>query len=736
MAEYKKSKLDNIERTAKFLDRMLAKGVIDEGGDIRKAKIDDINRYVMSSGFDSITDFTNKLGLKHPEVNQVFNELTFTAGAHLKAAKDALLDGTDDDMRTSFNRHLRNRKLGLQLHEIEKPEEAGKAQLAGMVATLPLGMRAETMLSKAATKLKPWVSKGGIPTTVVAGGEGALYETPEVVESLTQDDGQALEKLYGLIYAGGGNALFGLLGYAGMSALSGGKSFIRNIFGGGSKAKAEGMFTDAVLKDSSVLRTDAAGQPLKYQTMDDAITELEERRRISPESKPVAADLGHDTRLTASAIIEGMDDDVRDPALNFLEARQKGIRSDEDLLRKGGQADRISTAVEQQTGIPEKNILMDTEELINIKQTQAQDGYNQAYNTGSPVTQTTEDGQALFKLMRTPEGKAAYVKGWNIARKHKMLDDRAPTLRNPKVVFAKGNPYYTIAELDYAQRGYRDVQNIQKRATDQTGMGPEELSQDVQLVKKFQEHLGNLSPKWKEVFQKYATDSRAHRAQEEGYKFFNKSPKKVEFDMSKLSDGEKEFYKIGAANAVYDYLGQAKLGTNIAGMIDDQPKMAENIKVLFGTEESFKDFVRKIIVENEANKTGQFVKNSQTPRILAKQEDLKKGSGGLGQTVSTLATASYSPVWAGRELTKDIASRNPLVRAGGGRTSTKLGQMLLEPDPAKQALMMRAAERGARRRPVIRKGWRKGAGLLGARAAEARRREMEKPYEKGGLLFN
>lgn len=744
MPEYKKDRSKkNIDRTAKILDRMLVNGRVDPAtGKRRKATLEDVNAYLQMSDFDSISEFNKAMEIVYPALGDYFNEFMFGYGNHVLAVQDTLQTGnTPDnwqDIKSEYKLNLKKRNVSQQLNRLENQASSDIARTAGMMSTMGPMMKVEDKIRKGtqAAGLGPKTSSMvSVPATGAI--EGGLYGSSEVVDNLIEDDGKALEKTIGMLTMGGAGALGSVLGFTVFNLGQRAGRPLFNFFGGGSEVEANKLLLDTVKRGES----EVTGR--RYQTVDDAIAELAERRQAAPHSQPVMADLNEDARLSAAAVVEGMSDDIRDPATKFFRNRQMGMRNPNTLVREGGQADRIQQKVEELTGIPESNLFKDVGTMKEAKMKEAEVGYKQAY-TQSPIDDSTPQGQEIMSLMFEPDFQAAYKKGLEINRKKRLTDDSIPEMRPTEAVFTPENNFFSIVELDYTQRGFRDLQNIKGKASDlKTAMGPTEFAADVGTVTKFQDLLGELSPQWRKTFDRYATDSKAERAMEAGYKSLNRSPKAVEAEIENMTAGERDWFKLGAAQSVYDFMGEGVgLGTNVAKMFDEQPKKTAVIQQIFGDFSKLRDFMKQVITENEANRTSAFMNQSQTRRIGQKQKQIEAADSGVQQAVNTAATVTYSPVWAARELATGSVSKNPFKAKRSQRVSTLLGGALMEPIPAKQEEILRYAERLVNRQPVKRRGRRKkAAGVLGRMAIDQRRRQLEEAqYPQSirgkGILFN
>ena len=623
MSEYKKDhSKENVDRTAKFLDRMLVEGRRDPAtGRMRKATLQDIEEYLQLSDFDSVGEFNQALGVKYPVLLEGFDQFMWQFGNSIAAMADVInvqhgpfgypmpnMPDSFAGVKQEYIERKKERDLAARLKRIEDPKAMGLAGGAGMLASIPRGMKIESALSKQIEKLGlNFPGSKTVERSLSVGGtgaiEGAAYGADDVIDAAIQDNGKALEQTIAMLYRGGAGALGALLGYGLWSGTQKAASPVYKMLGMDSDEAAGQILKDSITSGES----EVTGR--QYKTINDAIAELRERREISPQSQPVAADLNDSNRVLAQAVMEGMDDDVRNKGIKFLTDRQKGLRNDETLLREDGQAARIERKVEELSGIPESNLWTDLEVMKKKRASDADEGYLQAYS-GSPVTDDTEAGQRIMAFMfEEPEFRAAYEKGFEINRKRRITNPDIPAMRPPETVFTPQNNRFSIVELDYTQRGYRDITGIKAGSTDpKNALGKDELDADLGVVQEFQELLRKESPKWGEVFDKYATDSKANRAFEEGYKALNKSPKAIEAAMESMTEGQRDFFKKGAAQAVYDFMGEGvTTGTNVARMFDDQPKKSAIIQQLFGSTQQLREFMKQILTENEAFKTQQFM---------------------------------------------------------------------------------------------------------------------------------
>ena len=702
-AKKKKYKNDNVEKTAAALDQMLVHGI---GG--KPATLQHIKMYLKKKGFvknkeGSIISFTNSLGQKYGLDQNAINGMLVGAKAEIMGLVDQIQHGG------TYEEHYRNNVLPLKLKDVEEPLAAAGAEAAGaIVPTLALGIPAEL-------KLAQKLGSAGKATALVGAGEGAVAGA--------MSDTDALGRLIATGFGAGLGGVSGAIFYKLTDLLNSARRWGVQKLGWQDKEKeAAGLMMEDLTSQKSAVPSRMSDEGRTYAGAGDAIKELDERRINAPGSKPIIADLGENTRLSATAVIEGMDPKVRAEGLEFLDERQLGTRRPETLQRTGGQGERLTEAFFQKSGIPEINL----GKQIKLLQNQTLLDSRAAYNTAYRVSDATEDNAPdLVRMMDSPEFLKGYQKGYQINRLERQTDPNAPQLRSPKelrkmheqkVVLSDGTTKiippqlpkeFTIAELDYAQRGYRANNSVRKRSTTGEGMDDQELRAHSKILDQFNNLIGDLSPEYTAARRTYAFGDVAEDALNEGSKIMNKPPKTIANEIDELSEGERKYYKLGAASSIYNFMEKQGLGRNLGQLIDEHPDKFKRLEVLFGTTDNLKKFMRQVITEMEGTKTRGMVKQSQTARVQAAQKRI------LGERGAASVAPHPTDYGVAKQTSKSLADIISSKRYKGGKeVATQLGSALVQKNPAEQRRLLRRYDQLSKSAEQFRRGFTGGGGLL------------------------
>ena len=683
---------NNVSETAAALDAMLTRGlrVSEQSNRVRPARAEDIQNYLKSRGFvgadgeGSPAVFADSLGIKYGIDQSFANGVLLNWGSEIGALKDMLLKGGD------ITTHYRNRELGRSLLESEAPMSAYGAEAAGaLVPTIGMGLPAEAQLTK--RMMTPLQS-----AATVGAAEGAVYGLGA--------DGGGIDRMLSMMLSTGIGVGSAAAAYGLTTLLGQLKQGVHRRLGIQSKeGEAADITMEALRADTSELTGEG------YTTAEDAIAELQRRRVVAPGSQPIPADLGDEMRLTGQAVLEGGSPAQRSAGITQLQNRQKGVRA--PLVRRGGQSERVAEAFERGVGLKPSALDASIDQLQDATRRSSRAAYNTAYKMSDL------NDPRINQRMSLPDYRDAYRRGYEISVKEGRVDPETPVLRTPPESGVL-EPPYSVAELDYTSRGLRD--SIAKQMQSADGFGPQEKRAASMDLDHFLTVVDELSPEFGFARQTYALGSHAEDALTEGYNVMRKRPRAIEYDLQQLTTGEQKFYRIGAANAIFEQLEKQGLGRNVSQMIDEHPEQLRRIEILFGNEENFSKFMQRLITELEGAKTSSSLAGSQTARLQSKQRQIgiiPEGGESFVDAAGDIVTApitaptSSSGQLLGRAV--DYATLRPLKRRGALRVADALGDTLFEETPALQALKLQTMQQLAGKRALQRGQFRGAGGLLG-----------------------
>ena len=216
-----------------------------------------------------------------------------------------------------------------------------------------------------------------------------------------------------------------------------------------------------------------------------------------------------------------------------------------------------------------------TEALDEIAGRQARNAgkdYDAAFNIdGNPVmVDVTDEMRDLFKL---PAFDEAVEQARNVA-----AFDRVEMPSAKMIIDGKAPSQISLQELHYIKTGLDEVMGLGKRGQSKTSIG-RALERGLKGARaQFIDIIDEASPKvdgesaYKTARNKFAGDARLREAIEDGEGFFRMKPDELEAKVAKMSDSEKEAFRIGVAQAVRNSVD------NTADMADAGRKIFGNKK--------------------------------------------------------------------------------------------------------------------------------------------------------------
>ncbi len=168
--------------------------------------------------------------------------------------------------------------------------------------------------------------------------------------------------------------------------------------------------------------------------------------------------------------------------------------------------------------------------------------------------------------------------------------------------------------LDEILEGYRDGVTG-KLNLDQRGRAIEKVRQS--LLKE----LDAINPKYKEARAAWAGPSQSNTAMSMGEKFLKADKEEIQQAFSRLSDADKDFYRVGAARALQDKARSAADSADLSKRLFGNAQIREQIETVFGKGSADK-FAKAMGSESEMAHTGRFVLGgSNTANKFADAED-------------------------------------------------------------------------------------------------------------------
>jgi hypothetical protein len=455
---------------------------------------------------------------------------------------------------------------------------------------------------------------------------------------------------------------------------------VGGLVGGGAAGLAGRVATPiaeaAARQISPAAVTRQAASKLSQRITQDAeaggVTAGDIQSELSGTNKPLTLmDVGGENVKGAAGNVARTPGPGREVMSKFLNERDAGagprlIGDISDELSNGGTAFATGRALSAQ------------------RQTAAAPLYGKAYMAPALNPDTIAAGGALDNLMKRPSMPAAANNALAIAKE----EGRSPTSLG--LTFdADGNVKFegvpSWQTLDYVKRGLDDVLDGYRDKTtgrlvlDEKGRAINNTRQD------FLDFLDQNNPAYASARAAWSGPSQSMSAIKQGQGIFNRGPEQIAEDLSRLSPGDRDFYRLGAANALRDRIAKTSSGGNEANRIIGNDYVQQQLRPLFPDVGSYNRFINAAQSENKMFQTRNAVLgNSATAARLA--EDGQGGHGG-GYMIP-MATAAIEGNKMGMALfaskmVKDLLDRShsmsPAVNAEMARLLTTRGNQSLPP---------------------------------------------------------
>ncbi len=305
--------------------------------------------------------------------------------------------------------------------------------------------------------------------------------------------------------------------------------------------------------------------------------------------------------------------------------------------RHMGQLGRISEDIESTLGMSRQNVFDLAEELIKRRKTNAQPLYDEAYKAVGAI-----DDDAVREILSTPAGKAAYrqalVDAENNFRKlpsiHKQIQ------RESGVLGPDGKPVM-IDDIEFTQAPNLETLDYVKRAFDRMGKWGQNIpsggtaSTDAATAKSLSRKLVGLLdekvPQYKTARSQFAGDLSLEDALESGRAFLKDEARVTAKALSRMTEGEREMYRIGALDAIRSAMDNATDGADLVRKIFSKPSQRERLRVLMGSDEGFRQLQDALGIESKMARTRATVTgNSATSKRLRADKDFDEMAAGNG----------------------------------------------------------------------------------------------------------
>lgn len=152
----------------------------------------------------------------------------------------------------------------------------------------------------------------------------------------------------------------------------------------------------------------------------------------------------------------------------------------------------------------------------------------------------------------------------------------------------------------------------------------------LEAKNKLNKVIYEVAPSMKEADKIYAGRSALINAQELGLDFTRyRSSEALRKDWNKLTDGEKDAFKIGVADNLLQIVNKTGFNNSSASKIFGNPLIRNKLKIIFDSPEKYRDFAKTMIDEIKKAQTKQrILGNSITDINLADEEIFNKAAQG------------------------------------------------------------------------------------------------------------
>lgn len=314
-------------------------------------------------------------------------------------------------------------------------------------------------------------------------------------------------------------------------------------------------------------------------------------------------------------------------------------------------------------------------DLTEARSKAARPAYEEAENVG-PV-----HSERLDRFLVQPEVQEGLRRGLKLERQNAIAEDRPFVDSDYGVVGYKDEnwdmPIFgkvpTMKQLIVANEGLSAKVG---EMVDQFGR----LTKDGVAMKKFRDaylgELDRLNPKYGKARQEWSGHSQSMEAVRDGKQHFSKTESneqiKAEFDA--LSPGDKDFYRMGAAEAKVDAVERAPDASDKSKRVINTERDRKRFRILFGSDTEADNFINSVARKRTAFETKQAVKGgSQTAGRQI--EDADHAPLGLHAAHGASQVAGGNWIGAAKtfyNLKKDLGLRN------NPQMNSEIARLLLE----------------------------------------------------------
>ena len=239
----------------------------------------------------------------------------------------------------------------------------------------------------------------------------------------------------------------------------------------------------------------------------------------------------------------------------------------------------------------------------------------------------------------------------------------------------------SVRELHYIKMGLDEVLGLGKRGQSKTSIGrglerglKNARGELIKIIDDASPQIDGVSA-YQTARNKFAGDARLREAIEEGEGFFRMKPDELEGIVTKMSDSEKEAFRIGVAQAVRNSVDSTADLADAGKKIFGNKKQRKLLRAAFPDDKTFEAFEKRMKARIEQVITRGYAPRSGSPTALRDQD-----VSNLTQTADAVSSMLMgNPLPAGRSLVERVTAR-----AGAGKVADALSRDLFSTDPQAQ----------------------------------------------------
>lgn len=339
---------------------------------------------------------------------------------------------------------------------------------------------------------------------------------------------------------------------------------------------------------------------------------------------------------------------------------------DELKTRVAGQYDRVVPKMAKALGLDPSNpskFQHHMDRLLKTAEDEAGPLYEQAYAKGIRLTD-----DMVNVLNRTATGKIGRKKATEYAAE--ALEDIGSPLKRkdigPGVLLPTKHVDFMIRAMDdHVDKLFR-------------GKGKKGIAREAARRRdEFREAVYKANKPFEQARQAWAGPMQSQRAMEAGTDIFKEGAEAMAGKLSKMSEGERLYYRIGVMKAVEDKLARKKDYADIVSDVKDVRRVRDALEVAFGDSKKFDDFMETLTAESKMQETAQRVLgNSATARRLSQADNDfgEKLASLAGYGVSLSAGGFLPPSIGGYLAGKGFQSLDPSKRLSDAYKQLVAGQ--------------------------------------------------------------